>query len=281
MIDLMDLTVRFGSTAVVAGVRLAIPPGQRVALLGANGAGKTTLLRALLAHVPFTGTAAIGGHDVRRDGLRARALVGYVPQTPAFPPHLTTGEVVAFFQEIRALPPEPLPALAQVGLDGEAGKPVGALSGGMARRLALAVAQIGDPPVLLMDEPASYLDAGGEVLLRQWLEGAVSRGRTVLVATHHLNGLQTLVDRMVLLEGGRVRSDASVAEVRAARWLELRAPGPAPALPEGAVLLPGSNGVLHLRVRERTLPVLLGALGDRPVDIHEPALLDVLREVRG
>jgi ABC-type multidrug transport system ATPase subunit len=280
MIEIRELRVRFGAADVLAGITLTIPAGERVAFLGPNGAGKTTLLRALLAHVPFTGRAAIGGHDVREDGLRARALVGYVPQSPAFPPHLTTGEVVAYVQAIRSLPADPLRLLAQVGLEADAAKPVGALSGGMARRLALAVAQIGDPPLLLMDEPASYLDAGGESLLRAWLENAASRGRTAVLATHHLNGLQTLVDRMVLLEGGRVRSDADVDAVRAARWFEIRTPGPAPALPEGVAMLPSSNGLLHLRARERALPALLALLGERPVDIHESALLDVLREVR-
>ena len=281
MIEIHELTVRFGARDVLRNVTLTIPCGQRAALLGANGAGKTTLLRALLAHLRFSGSAAIGGHDVREDGVRARALVGYVPQTPAFPPLLTAAEVVAYFQEIRAVVPDPLPLLTEVGLDAEAGKPVGALSGGMARRLALAVAQIGDPPVLLLDEPGSHLDAGGEILLRSWLDEAVPRGRTVLVATHHLNGLQGLVDRMVLLEDGRVRADAGVDAIRAARWLEVRTPGPMPALPDGVSVLPAGNGVLHLRVRDGSLPALLEVLGARPVDIHEPALVDVLREVRG
>jgi ABC-type multidrug transport system ATPase subunit len=280
MITIADLSVRFGEATVLSGVTLTVPRGQRVALIGANGAGKTTLLRALLALVPFTGQAAIGGHDVRVDGPRARGLVGYVPQTPAFPPHLTVAEVVAFVQDVRARPADPLPVLAGVGLDRAAAKPVGALSGGMTRRLALAVAQIGDPPVLLMDEPASYLDAGGEALLRGWLEDAAARGQTVLLATHHLNGLQALVDRIVLLEDGRVRADAAVDLLRGARWFVVRAPGPAPRLPEGVDLLPASNGVLHLRVRPQALPALLQVLGDRPVDLDQPSLLDVLREVR-
>ncbi|HXF82371.1 MAG TPA: ABC transporter ATP-binding protein [bacterium] len=280
MITIDDLSVRFGEATVLSGVTLTVPRGQRVALIGANGAGKTTLLRALLALVPFTGRAAIGGHDVRGDGSRARALVGYVPQTPAFPRHLTVAEVVAFVQDVRARPADPLPALAQVGLAHAAAKPVGVLSGGMTRRLALAVARVGDPPVLLMDEPASYLDAGGEALLRGWLEDAAARGQTVLLATHHLNGLQALVDRIVLLEDGRVRADAPLGLLREARWFEVRAPGPAPRLPEGVDLLPASNGALHLRARPRALPALLRALGDRPVDLDQPSLVDVLREVR-
>lgn len=279
MIELANLTVRYGGRAVVTAT-LTVPRGQRVGLLGPNGAGKTTLLRALLAHVPVTGGARIAGFDVVRDGVRARAQVGYIPQAPAFPPHLLAGEVVAFFQELRGLLSDPLPLLAAVGLDGEARKPVGQLSGGMARRLALAVAQIGDPPVLLMDEPASHLDAGGEELLRAWFDDAASRGKTVLVATHHLNGLSGLVDRMVLLEAGRVTADAQIDQIRAARWVEVVTTPPL-AIPMPAVTeLPGSNGRLHLRVPIASLAQVLDGLGDRPVEIHEPPLVDVLRELR-
>ena len=279
MIELTNLTVRYGGRAVVTAT-LTIPRGQRVGLLGPNGAGKTTLLRALLAHVPVTGEARINGFDVVHDGVRARAQVGYVPQTPAFPPHLLAGEVVAFFQELRGLPADPRPLLGAVGLDGEALKPVGQLSGGMARRLALAVAQIGDPPVLLMDEPASHLDAGGEELLRAWLDDAAVRGKTVLVATHHLNGLSALVDRLVLLEAGRITADAPVEQIRTAQWVEVVTTA-APSIPVAAArVLPSSNGRLHLRVPVASLGQVLDVLGDRPVEIHEPPLVDVLREVR-
>jgi ABC-type multidrug transport system ATPase subunit len=279
MIECMELTVRYAARPVVS-VTLAIPRGQRVALLGPNGAGKTTLLRALLAHLPATGTARINGYDVVRDGVRARAHVGYVPQTPAFPSHLLTGEVVAYVMELRGLASDPLPLLAGVGLEREALKPVGQLSGGMARRLALAVAQIGDPPVVLMDEPASHLDADGETLLREWFEGAAARGTTVLVATHHLNGLSHLVNRLVLLEDGRIAADAEVERIRAAQWVEVvTAPASLP-VPPPAVSLPGSNGRLHLRVPVAALAQVLQVIGDRPVQIHEPVMIDVLREFR-
>jgi ABC-type multidrug transport system ATPase subunit len=279
MIECRDLTVRYADRAVVS-VTLTVPAGQRVALLGPNGAGKTTLLRGLLAHVPVTGTAQINGYDVVRDGVRARAHVGYVPQTPAYPPHLLTGEVLAFFMELRGLAGDPLPLLDGVGLAGEARKPVGQLSGGMARRLALAVAQIGDPPVVLMDEPASYLDAGGEGLLREWFEGAAVRGTTVLVATHHLNGLSHLVDRLVLLEDGRIAADAAVAQIRATQWVELVTDPPLDPVPAPAVLLPTTNGRTHLRVPVAALGHVLQAMGRRAVQIHEPAMIDVLRAFR-
>lgn len=279
MIECTDLTVRFGERTAVA-VTLHVPRGQRVALIGPNGAGKTTFLRALLGHLPVTGTASIHDLDVVRDGVRARAQVGYVPQTPAFPSHLLTGEVVAFFMELRGLPADPQRLLAAVGLDSEARKPVGQLSGGMARRLALAVARIGDPPVLLMDEPASSLDAGGEGLLQKWLEEAASDGKTVLVAAHHLNGLSGLVDRLVLLEDGRVTADAPVAQVRAAQWIELITPEFSLPVPAPATRLPSGNGRMHLRVPVASLAQVLQAIGDRPVEIHEPAIIDVLRELR-
>ena len=279
MIELTNLTVRYGGRAVVTAT-LTIPRGQRVGLLGPNGAGKTTLLRALLAHMPVTGEARINGFDVVHDGVRARAQVGYVPQTPAFPPHLLNGEVVTFFQELRGLSADPEPLLAAVGLEGETLKPVEQLSGGMTRRLALAVAQIGDPPVLLLDEPASHLDAGGEELLRAWLDDAAVKGKTVLVATHHLNGLSGLMDRLILLETGRVTADAQVEQIRAAQWVEV-VTTTAPSMPvPAATVRPSSNGRLHLRVPIASLAQVLDALGDRPVEIHEPPLIEVLRELR-
>lgn len=277
MIELDNLTVRYPSGTTISAT-LAVPRGQRVALMGANGAGKTTLLRGLLAHLPVSGRARINGFDIVRDGVRARAQIGYVPQAPSFPPHLLTGEVVAFFQELRGLDADPRPVLAAVGLEEEASKPVGQLSGGMTRRLALGVAQIGDPPVLLMDEPASHLDAAGEELLRLWLGGAAAAGKTILVATHHLNGLSDLVDRLVLLETGRIGADASIERIRAAQWVEVVTTGSPPVPMPGVVALASGNGFRRLRVPVAALARVLDLLGDRPVQIHEPPLVDVLRE---
>jgi ABC-type multidrug transport system ATPase subunit len=117
-------------------------------------------------------------------------------------------------------------------------------------------------------------------LLREWFDAAAAKGTTVLVATHHLNGLSGLVDRMVLLEAGRITADARVEQVRAAQWVEVVAADPPDEPMAGVTMLPSSNGRLHLRVPVASLARVLDVLADRPVEIHEPPLVDVLREVR-
>lgn len=161
MIEVRDLRVAYGTVEVLRGMSPAVGRGERVALTGPNGVGKTTLLRCLLGQVPFRGVLRVGGYDVAPQGVAVRRQVGYVPQLPAFPRALTVEEVVRVFQGLRGVAVQPEPLLERVGLLSVAGRPVGTLSGGMLRRLALAVALVGDPPVLLLDEPASHLDAEG------------------------------------------------------------------------------------------------------------------------
>lgn len=279
VIRLAGVTVAYGRRTVLCGVDLEIPAGRRVAVVGPNGAGKSTLLRTLLALTPFSGTATIGGFDVRRDGPRARTLVGYVPQTPSFPGALTAAEVVALFQELRGLPPDPVPLLQTVGLEDAADSPVRTLSGGMVRRLALAVARIGDPPVWLLDEPTSQLDAAGERLVLEWLDAAGRKGRTVLLATHHLDGLGAVVDRLLLLEEGRIAAAADVSALHARRFVEVVTVPPVPAgLPAAARVLAAGNGRLYLQVPDAALAEALRALEGRPLRIYEPRLEEILRE---
>lgn len=280
MIHLQRVTVRFADRTILSDLALSIAAGERVALLGPNGAGKTTLIRALIGQVPFEGSITVGDFDVRRRGMDARQLVGYVPQMPAFPAGLTSAEVVAFFQELRGLPADPLPILDRVGLRAAASTTVRALSGGMMRRLALGVALIGDPQVLLLDEPASHLDREGEGLLLQWLHELKQTGRTVLLAAHHLDGLEDLVDRLILLEEGRVIADVALREVAQARWIEIITEPPAISLPSGVTVLPSLNGALHLRVEMEALAQTLRALAGRRIRLREPRLADILKEVQ-
>jgi ABC-type multidrug transport system ATPase subunit len=272
------VTVRYRGQAVVDGLTLEVHAGQRVALVGPNGAGKTTLLRTLLGLVRYEGVVEVGGLDVRRRPVEARRQVGYVPQLLAFPQHLTAAEVVALAQELRGLRADPLPLLQEAGLAPHAGKPVRELSGGMLRRLGVAVARVGDPPVLVLDEPTSYLDHDGEGWLVDWLRG--SEGKTVVVASHQLRGLDRLVDRVAVLEQGRLVTDLASEDLRRLHWLEVVVPPPAPdPLPDEVVVLARRNGAVHLRVPDHRLREVLGSLEGRPVRVHEPPVEELLREV--
>ncbi len=211
MIEAFGLSKRYGKHAVLDAVSFSAERGEVLALLGSNGAGKTTLLKCLLGLSRFSGVARIGGHDVQRDGKEARRLTGYLPQTPAFPAYLTAGDALEYYADLRGLRGEDIDArLAQVGLTPYEHKPVSALSGGMRQRLGLAVALLGDPRVLLMDEPVANLDPEGRQLFAELIGGLRADGRTVLMSTHVLQLLEDVADRALVLVEGRVAYDGDM-----------------------------------------------------------------------
>lgn len=213
MISITNVTKRFGRALAVDDASLTLDSGDSVALWGANGAGKSTLIRCALGLVRFRGAIAIGGHDVRRAGKRARLLVGYVPQDVGFYDDLGVDEAITFFSRLKGLARvRPVEALEGVGLAGHGGKRVRELSGGMKQRLALAIALLGDPPVLVLDEVTASLDAVGREDFVALLERLSGAGRTMLFASHRIEEVASLARRVAVLERGRVASVEPCAE---------------------------------------------------------------------
>ncbi len=209
-IEAQAVMKRFGRIMAVEQVTLSVRPGETVVLWGPNGAGKTTLLRCVLGVIPFDGTLTVCGHDVRRDGKVARRLMGYVPQEIRLAGHQTVAETVIFIARLRRISPRSaLAGLAEWGLDGVTMQRVHALSGGMKQRLALALALIGDPPVLLLDEPTSNLDLSARRELLERLEQLRGKGKTLLVCSHHAAEAWRIADRVVVLGRGRVIADGA------------------------------------------------------------------------
>ena len=201
---------RFGRVTAVDRVTLAVRPGETVVLWGPNGAGKTTLLRCLLGVIPFDGALRVCGHDIRQDGKAARRLMGYVPQQVRLPGHQTVAETVAFIARLRRVnPKEALAGLARWGLDGLAAQRVHALSGGMQQRLALALALVSDPPVVLLDEPTSNLDLAARRDVLERLEQLQAAGKTLILCSHHAAEVWRIAPRVVVLEQGRVVADGA------------------------------------------------------------------------
>ena len=220
VIEANNLILKLGGRDVLAGVSLRVEPGEVLALSGPNGSGKTSVLRCLLALVPFEGSASIGGHDVQREPLAARALVGYVPQRAAFG-DATALEVVSFVARLRGLPRErAVESLREVGLQDHARSRARLFSGGMQQRLSLAVALLPDPPALLLDEPTASLDRAGQQELLVRLSRLRRQGRAVLLTTHRAEEMGRLADRVLLLVDG-----AEVGEQEPARVLTLHAAG--------------------------------------------------------
>lgn len=213
MIRIEHLTKKFGRSAAVSDVSLSVGPGESVALWGANGAGKTTILRCVLGLLRYGGSISVGGFDARRQGKAARRLVGYVPQELGFYDDLRVGEAVRFFAALKGVRIRAVDGVLEgVGLLGHGGKRIRELSGGMKQRLALAIALLGDPPVLVLDEVTASLDACGREEFVSLLGGLAGRGKSMLFASHRVEEVTSLARRVVLLDKGRVIAERSPAE---------------------------------------------------------------------
>lgn len=214
MIHLADLEKRYGRTTVLHDVDLDIAAGDAVALWGPNGAGKTTIIRCLLGFVGYSGVAEVLGLDARRHGKTVRRHLGYVPQELAFYDDLTVVETLRLSAGLRRLPEAATTdAIDRVELGEHASKRIRELSGGLKQRLGLAVALLADPPILLLDEPTSNLDARSRERTVRLLESLRGPDRVLVITSHHLEEVSMLVDRVVVLEEGRVRSECAPAEL--------------------------------------------------------------------
>ncbi len=220
MIHIERLIKRFGRATAVDDVSFSLAAGDSVALWGANGAGKSTIIRCVLGLFRYQGVIRVNGLDAVRDGKAARRLIGYVPQELGFYDDLSVGEAIRFFARLKGLAvPKTGDVLAGVGLEGQDRKRIRDLSGGMKQRLALAIALLGDPPVLILDEVTASLDAcGREEFVGLLSKLADARGdknggaRTMLFASHRLEEIESLAKRVLTLKGGRVVADESAGE---------------------------------------------------------------------
>jgi ABC-2 type transport system ATP-binding protein len=236
-IEFGGVVKRFGRTRALGGVTMTVGPGL-TGLLGPNGAGKTTLIRIVATVLaPDAGTVSVLGRDpsdgVARLGIRRR--LGYMPQEPGFHPNFTAFEFVDYVAILkeqvdrRARHEEVRRVLDAVGLRGVMHKKIKALSGGMRRRVALAQALLGDPDLLVLDEPTAGLDPEHRLRFRE-LVSARAEGRTVLLSTHQTEDVAALCELIVVLAAGEVAYEgapAGLAELaRGKVWLaDSRAPG--------------------------------------------------------
>jgi Cu-processing system permease protein len=205
MICVNHVSKRFGRRTALENVSLQIMPGEVTLLLGPNGAGKSTLLRSILGIADFEGQITVHGLDPLHDGPSVRSLIGYMPQTGGLHGDLTVNETLSFWAAIRGVPVACALGLArEAGIADQAGTRVRDLSGGMRQRLGFAIALLTDPPVLILDEPSSSLDAASREWVAERLRSLARSGRTVLVSTHAGQELVAVGDRRIVLEGGHV-----------------------------------------------------------------------------
>lgn len=214
MIEFSHLSKRFGKFTAVDDLSFSVEPQQAVALWGPNGAGKTTAIKCLLSLLRYDGKILVDGQDAHKQGKAVRRKVGYVPQELAFYSDLTTLDTAEYYARLKRVDRNRARAvLAEVGLDEHDRKLVGALSGGMKQRLALGLALLADPPVLVLDEPTSNLDAAGRDQFLQLLAGVRSAGKTVLFTSHRIEEISALADRVLVMERGRLQLTCSAGEL--------------------------------------------------------------------
>jgi ABC-2 type transport system ATP-binding protein len=216
VIEVENLSKRFGKTQAVAGLSFRVEPGTITGFLGPNGAGKSTTLRSVLGLVhPDAGTAVVLGVPYRRLD-RPLHRVGAVLEASEVHPGRTGRNHLRVLATAAGLPPSRADeVLSLVELTAGSKRRVKGYSLGMRQRLGLAAAMLGDPEVLVLDEPANGLDPAGIRWLRDLLRALAGEGRTILVSSHVLAEVAQTVDRVVIIHRGRLIQQASIAEVLA------------------------------------------------------------------
>jgi ABC-type multidrug transport system ATPase subunit len=204
VVSAQNLSKHYGKVTALHALTFEASAGEAIALWGENGAGKTTLIKAALGLIDFEGRIAVAGCDVRRDGKAARRHVGYVPQEAVFY-DLSVQATMEFYARLKHVDfARILGLLEKLGLTAHARKPVPALSGGLKQRLALAIALLADPPVLLLDEPTANLDARARREYLALLTALRNENKTLIFASHRLEEVEALASRVLVLESGRL-----------------------------------------------------------------------------
>jgi len=213
-IDVVGLTKRFGEVLALDNLTFSVRPGVVTGFLGPNGAGKTTTLRCLLGLVtPTAGAVTLDGRAYR-DIEHPLRTVGAALEAASFHPGRSARAHLHVMALAAGLPSSRVDeVLLQVGMTEFADRRVGGYSLGMRQRLALAQALLGDPPVLVLDEPANGLDPAGIAWLREFLRALAREGRTVVVSSHVLSEVQQTVDDVVVIARGRLVRQGTLADL--------------------------------------------------------------------
>jgi ABC-2 type transport system ATP-binding protein len=273
MIRAHTLTKRYNATAALDRLSLEVPQGAVFGILGPNGAGKTTFLRMVMGFVlPSAGT-------IDRGGL-APARIGYLPERAFYPLRFTIHSYLDTMARLVGLAGRPkrdevARLLHQVGLSGVADQRLGACSRGMLQRLGLAQALLGDPDLLVLDEPVLGLDPAGQVFMREQIVALDRAGKTVLLSSHHLDEVTRVCSHVAVLSRGRLVRTGTLASMLAARARVVIDTSPIPA---GLAQQIG-QWPANITVREQQLvldgdavahkPTILRLLLDQGVDIRQ------------
>jgi ABC-2 type transport system ATP-binding protein len=213
-IEVSDLRKSYGDFEAVRGISFSVEPGEVFGLLGPNGAGKTTTVEILEGYRERSaGLVSVLGHDPGRPTREMRERVGIVLQSSGFYPRVTVKEAVEQWALLYPKPRDPDEVIALVGLDGKEDARAGELSGGQHRRLDLALALVGDPEVVFLDEPTTGFDPAARRTAWGVVRALKDMGKTVLLTTHYLDEAQSLSDRVAIIKNGVVVAEGAPSEL--------------------------------------------------------------------
>lgn len=222
-ISIRGLRKRYDGRAVVDGIDLDVPPGSITALLGPNGAGKTTTVEVLEGYRRADeGTVRVLGLDPARDGAALRARIGLMLQQGGIYPQARPLEILRLYARFYRDPLDPATLLERVGLAEVARTRYRVLSGGQKQRLGLAIAIIGRPELVLLDEPTAGMDPAARASTRELITGLRDAGVTVLLTTHELHDVELLADRISIIDHGHIVADGTLGELAAGAAPRLR-----------------------------------------------------------
>jgi gliding motility-associated transport system ATP-binding protein len=272
------LTKWYGPRLAVDGVSLVVDRGEIMGLLGPNGSGKTTVLRILAGYLrPSAGTARIAGLDIVTDSLAARRRVGYVPEDAPLYPGMAAREFLDFMGRLKGLTGPGLTAAVdaasqRLALDGVRRTPIGTLSRGYRQRVAIAQALLGDPDLLILDEPTNGLDPR-QIIEMRGLIRSLSGDRTILVTSHILGEIEQVADRVAILVQGRLLGVHPLRSPAEGVRLRLRIRGDRPSV---LARLRGVPGVRQVEVEdEARAPLVTYLVLAETASVAEPVAVAV------
>ncbi|WP_416192080.1 ABC transporter ATP-binding protein [Neisseria sp. CCUG12390] len=285
-VELRNVTKQFGGQRAVDNVDLVLKAGESVGLAGHNGAGKSTLMKLILGLItPTQGEVMLLGEKTgSKAGAAVRSQIGYLPETVALHPSMTGLETLAFYAKLKKQPlTKNQELLERVGISQAAKRRVGTYSKGMRQRLALAQALLGEPKVLLFDEPTTGLDPASRQMFYEVVRELNGKGATVLLSTHALAELDGHADRVVVMKNGAKVADGSMDELHVQSGLPLTV---TVRLKQGKPLSArwqSSDGLdFRAQCQAGERMALLAELGDLNdlayLDIHTPTLDEMYAE---
>jgi ABC-type multidrug transport system ATPase subunit len=215
------LTKDYRDVNAVDGLTLSIAEAEVFGLLGPNGSGKTTTINCLTGLLkPTKGRIEVGGFDIQTEGAQARGIIGVSPQETAICPYLTGKENVELFGALCSVPKKSLHArvdyvLEKVGLMDDAGRRLSTYSGGMKRRVSIAMALVTDPKIVLLDEPTVGMDPQSRRAVWDFIMELRDKGKTVVLTTHYMEEAEELCDRVGIIDHGRLIAQGSPTDLKA------------------------------------------------------------------